>query len=225
MTQQQIDDQYREFYKGQEVQPLHDGIINEKLFYKTNPKANPKILWILKEPYDLGDGKGGWNYRNDINSNSDTYLKYKTWRKIAQVSSGIINDFSFKEATESYELLIKAIKSIAVVNVSKLPANTTSTGRWSYFEKTYEETKHILLEQIKTIKPDIIIGGNILYLFNKDLDLNGKSLKPLTPWGREVYKVNDKIFINAYHPSFTGSDEDYFNDIVNVIKMNRTVKN
>jgi ABC-type Fe3+-hydroxamate transport system substrate-binding protein len=62
------------------------------------------------------------------------------------------------------------LRKTAFMNVQKFPAGTTTNNR--DIEKASKEHKEILLEQIATYKPDIIIGGNTISYFIEDLGLN-----------------------------------------------------
>lgn len=54
--------------------------------------------------------------------------------------------------------MIKVLKQIAYINISKMPNLTNSKD--SEIAKFYEIWKEILFTQIKTYSPDIIIFGN-----------------------------------------------------------------
>jgi hypothetical protein len=220
MSQIKMDNEFKSVYEKSNARVIFlDGIINEQ-FYK---KTFPKILWILKEPYDLGDNDKEWNYRNDVNISSEIYLKYKTWRNIAKVSSGIINNLTYEEVKFDVDKLKESIQKIALINTSKIPAGTTSDHRWGHFEKIYNITKELLKKQIEFINADIIIGGNILYLYKDDFGLNENNFE-VTEWGRCCYNVNGKLFIDAYHPGCRYSEENYFNDIVSYINKRKNSK-
>ena len=59
------------------------------------------------------------------------------------------------------------LRNIAFVNVQKLPAKTRTSD--AALKNAYQKNKEILLEQIATYRPDIIIGGKTLHLFKDDL--------------------------------------------------------
>ena len=213
MTQEQIDKLVSDTYNfDEECLPILDGIIDESKYLS----GIPKILWILKEPYDKGDGFGGSNSRDDIKNNLASYFKIPTWKRIAYSSYGIINGMTYekvKERTQIHEIL----NSIAYINVSKFPANTTSGNRWKYFENIFEKCEFVLLEQIKSYNPEVIIIGNITYLFLPAFDLTWED-KVLLPLMKKFYFLKpDKLIIDAYHPGVREKDiseADYCNAII-----------
>lgn len=213
MTNSELDELVVETYGIKDgLKPILDGIINESIYNS----GIPKILWILKEPYDSGDGLGGWDSRIDIDKNAETYFAYRTWKKIAYCSYGIINNVSYEKAKEESKVF-ESLRSIAYINLSKIPAETTSPNRWKYFEKVYGECKSVLWDQIKNYSPDIIIIGNLTYIFLPDFNLTWEDgiLSPLM--GKPAFTVDDKIIIDAYHPSSFSqvTEADYCNSIIN----------
>jgi hypothetical protein len=206
---------------------IKDGILDfEKYFH-----AKYKILWILKEPYDDfdEDGKpfgGGWHYRDFINPKQfikDFTSGRETIEPMIYTTWGILNDFclwSDMEDADKDATILNALKSAAIINVKKLPGQKTSP--WNIIEKAYQRYKEILLKQIKCYNPDIIIFGLTLSHFFTDLGLKREEMKVN---GSVNYIINDnKIFIEAYHPSQPAnktkvSQEQYCNDIINAVKI------
>lgn len=209
-----------------EVFPITDGIIDIDRYLK----AQYKILWILKEPYDDFNEKGepiggGWGLDQAINPKQTIYefgREKQTFKPMIYASWGILNNFclwSDMEDVEDNPTMLNALKSIAYINIKKLPGGTSS--QYSKIEVAYIKNKNILLKQIEYYNPDIIIGGSTLYNFFQDL---GFSKSEMTEYGSLNYIVRKgKIFIDAYHPAQrvgrTGvSKEQYCNDIIMVVK-------
>jgi hypothetical protein len=200
--------------------PIVDGIVNIEKYVE----SKFRILWILKEPYDdfeKGSSKGGgWHYCENFLALPNFYDRVKgipTWHTIIYTSYGILNDFQQYDQMpfiRNDKSMAEIIRSVAVINVQKLPGFTrTNDDRiWS----AYQKHRDILLKQINTYDPDIIIGGNTLQHFFDDLGIkdilkNKGSVKYATK--------NSKIFIHAYHPAQTQITRDkYVNDIINVTK-------
>jgi hypothetical protein len=66
--------------------------------------------------------------------------------------------------------MAKIVRNIAAINVKKLPG-FTSTYDYQSICEAYFNHKDILLKQIMTYNPDIIIGGSTLQLFFDDLGI------------------------------------------------------
>ena len=185
---------------------LLDGIINENEYHKST-----KILWVLWEPYDKGGWEEyEWDTRKWIN---DSPFNSPTWKNISYTSYGILNNLSYEEIRNNLDLqeILKVQRRIAYINVSKFPAETTSRDRWSFLKAVYDKCNPELLEQIHTYNPDIIIGGNSLYLFQNDLGLNKNSLAKI-PFSRSIWEKDSKLFIDAHHPSRMG--KSYCEEII-----------
>lgn len=144
------------------IEPILDGIGDANTYLS----ANKKTLWVLKEPYDdVGsDGQpegGGWSINQNFIDCPDKCAKNKTDQVITYASYGILNNInSYQEMDyiEDKPEMIKVLKQIAYINISKMPNLTNSKD--SEIAKFYEIWKEILFTQIKTYSPDIIIFGN-----------------------------------------------------------------
>lgn len=200
--------------------PIIDGIIDIDEYLS----SAPKILWILKEPYDeVEDGLpsgGGWNFSNDFLAKDDYYIKLNrskaTWNKIVYTSFGILDGFkkfSQMDKLEDNPSMYSVVKKIAVINVKKLPG-FTKTPNFSIIKKSYDKHKEILHQQIELFNPDIIIGGSTLHLFFDYLKISQNDL--LHDEANYAIK-NSRLYINAYHPAQRKiSKEKYVNEIVNL---------
>jgi hypothetical protein len=203
--------------------PIVDGIVNIEKYLN----QEFKILWILKEPYDdvengLPSG-GGWHYCKDFVSANEFIKKIgrsrATWHPIIYVSYGILNNFALFENMgyiRNDESMADVVKDIAVINVKKLPG-FTQTCDYGTIGSAYNRHKDILLRQIETYKPNIIIGGSTMQLFYNDLGISDIQKN----YGSVNYAVKDmKLFITAYHPAQrTITRPSYVNDIVNCVKQ------
>lgn len=206
-----------------DTHPIADGIIDvEKYFY-----AKYKILWILKEPYDEFDERGnpcggGWSLPDIINEKKTIYeygRSQKTFKPMIYASWGILNNFClWKDMTDVEEdtSMLEILKSIAYINVKKLPGYTESP--YSVIKNAYLQHKDILNKQIEYYNPDIIIGGYTLPFFFEYLGFTQSDMKR-NDSNHYIIKDN-KIFISAYHPAQRNvvSQEQYCNDIIAVVK-------
>jgi 3'-phosphoadenosine 5'-phosphosulfate (PAPS) 3'-phosphatase len=212
----------QEIISDLDIAPITDGIIDIKKYVS----SQYKILWILKEPYDGFDedgnpSGGGWDIADAINPKT-TFQEFgggkPTFKPMIYTCWGILNGFCLwndMEHVENDPTMLEALKSIAYINVKKLPGNTTS--RNNVIEDAYQQHKGILLQQIRDYEPDIVIGGSTLpYLF-ADLGISAQLQKHNTV----NYAIKDnKIFIDAYHPSQRMvKQDDYCNDIITAVQL------
>lgn len=204
--------------------PIADGIIDIKK-YKETPI---KILWILKEPYDHFDSSkksigGGWHIRDAINSktNFNQFIGgKKTFSKMIYVNYGIQNNFLLRKQMPTIQQtpeMLEALKSSAYINIKKIPGQKSSTPK--VIQQSYNSDKGIILHQIETIKPSIIICGGTFNLLINDLEI-----RQLIKHNSVSYAITNKfIIIKAYHPSYRTSttkvsEDQYCNDIITVSK-------
>ena len=201
------------------AEPIVDGIVDIDKYLETEPK----ILWILKEPYDdVEDGLasgGGWHFSNDFLANDDFYKgmgrSRATWHPVIYVSFGILNsfrDYNDMDYIRDDQTMVDVIKQIAVINVKKLPGFTRTYGSVT-INSAYLEHKELLHKQIELYNPDIIIGGSTMYLFYEKLRINPEDI---IKSGSIDYAIKgNKIYIAAYHPGQTQVTRDvYVNDII-----------
>jgi len=216
-----LDEKIKSYYKQFELdgkKPIGDGIINTAEYYN----SPIKILWILKEPYDLdNDGEGGWSMNELLNDekNLNTLGGLKTtWYPIIYTSYAILNGFKKYDDLEFIDkdlTMLNVLKKVAIINVQKFAANTSTNN--NDITAAYKEHSKILLEQINTYNPHIIIGANTLSNFIDDLNL-----KEYYKYDEYDYWIKDnKLYINAGHPAVRGgyeSKEAYVDDIVRIAK-------
>ena len=198
---------------------ISDGIVNKEQYFD----SPIKILWILKEPYDLeNNGDDTWPL-NDFLNNENELQKLggfkTTWYPIIYTSYAILNGFLKYEDMSFIDKdldMLNILKKIAVINVQKFPAKTTTKN--SEITAAYKAHSKILVEQIATYNPNIIIGGNTMWNFVDDLGLKDFSL---CDNGYDYWIKVNQLFIDANHPAFRVNDEkkaEYVNDIVRISK-------
>jgi hypothetical protein len=217
--------------------PIIDGIIDPIKYIN----SNFRILWILREARDewvenKNTGKlsiGGWNLVKDIYKTAtyDLVCKNTTTRRELLIDYAILNDLIYSKgdikkysSIISKEEQIKALNSFqstAVINIKKFPGKITANIKRIY--EAYENTKHILITQIKSYNPQIIICGNTLSLFEKELDFRNGTRFPLGMGNNGYYCSPNRIYINAYHPSYkyrrnTTYEHNYINSIIRAVE-------
>lgn len=201
----EIIDYYKPFETDEPKRKIiRDGIVNIENYYD----SNPKIMWILKEAYDEVDNMGGgWSLVEDLDTRRATGVNRTSWQtfdKIIYTTFCILNEFiQFEEIPYKADdiRLCSVLKNIAYINIQKLPATKTSDDK--LIEQALIKHKDILLKQINTINPDIIINcsmQNIRKAFDGKLNEN-------------------IIYSQSYHPANRRrSTKDFVNKIVAQIK-------
>ena len=212
---------YPKIYKTRE--PILDGITDIEQYL--NSKI--KICWVLKEPYDGYNGRGGgFDLKkcliNDLRKENHNFGK--TWTPIGYVSYSLLNNFlKYKQLLKiDKKTIMKSLLSISYINVGKMPAKNYSSSPYKAVKDEYKIWAPILIWQLIKYNPDIIIFGNTLHFFWNDLGLDDKNYKELKN-GLYYVKQYNKIFLNFYHPAVresTISKNDYCNSIINVVKNN-----
>ena len=208
-----LDTEITDYYKPFETESrsiISDGVVNEEEYYN----ASPKIMWILKEPYDDGDDiGGGWSLTKDLLALDNVYERLipsrSTWRPIMYSTWGIMNGYlkwdSIPDLKDKPDIG-RILRKIAFINVQKLAASTKSYD--PIIREAYHENKEILLKQIEVYNPDIIIGGSVLPFFFKDLGLT--DAKRVVENNDYTFISNGKLYINSYHPSQTQETHESF---------------
>lgn len=208
------------------LEPVLDGVADIEGYLS----SNPKIMWLLKEPW--GDSTPAGNIKNRLWSFSEyfgdieneTLKDEQMWQVIIQVNYAIRNGLNWNqlEYIEDNPDMRDELKKIAYINLSKMPGNTTSSD--SHLKECYPLWKDILFEQIELYKPDIIIFGNTLPYFKEDLQITGEPLYKTTSgkWNAHTYKQEDnRILIDAYHPSRKGGEDGSHDYVTAVVKAVR----
>lgn len=192
-------------YKGHFVR---DGIINEELFEKTNPK----ILFITKEPNNPEQSEGDFRewWRKEVRL---TFSK-----RIAEWSFGILNDFPVYDiVNRSTDKRLNAIQKIAFMNVKKTGGKGQSNN-----EKIREEIRNnfkFIHDEIRIISPDIIITGlseketrNTLFPELKDRWVD-------SGYDIAIARFSEKTtVIDYYHPSSWNAGSASYSLLQNIIK-------
>lgn len=205
-------------------EPITDGVVNINRYLA----SSPKMLWILKEPYDEPDGKpgGGWSVTSCLIPKLIANHQIggsPTYRKMAYVTFSVFNDFdpySDIPNASNDSKVGESLKNIAYINISKMPGKSASDP--ATIASYYQRNRALLKKQIDTINPDIVIAGNILHLFYEDF---GFTRQDLTETGlSEFCRWKGRLYINAYHPCYWGCKEErYVNNLVAIVKAHNPV--
>ena len=197
-----------------ELEPIPDGIYDAKKYLS----SSPRIMWILKEPYDDLNSAGrpcggGWSLY-EAYDNEDAW-KNPTWQPMIYTSYGILNKLKWEDMNyiRDDKSMVDVLKQIAYINISKMPALKISNDSDLY--TYYNIWRLILLNQIKVYDPQIIVFGNTFKFF-KD-DLIGNSVEPIKKIDGvvHIYKRENTLLFDAYHPNQKIIDRGlYVNSII-----------
>lgn len=201
------------------AEPIIDGIVDVDKYQE----SEPKILWILKEPYDNSEdgyaSGGGWHFSKDFLAKDDFYKRMgrsrSTWHPVIYVSYGIVNNFmNYNEMKYIRDELkmVDVIKRIAVINVKKLPG-FTRTKDFRPIWNAYQKNSELLHKQIDIYNPGIVIGGSTMHLFYEKIGIKQEDIIKIDSIKYAI--KNNRIYIDAYHPGQTTlSHEIYVNGII-----------
>lgn len=198
------------------LHPIYDGV-NDISSYLG---SSPKIMWVLKEPYDIiSEGKasgGGWSIFDLYNRESVR----PTLQVIAYTVYGYLNSILWPEMgsiRDNLEIL-DVLKQIAYINISKMPSKTVSNN--DTIGRLYKIWEPVLHKQFLLYNPDVIIFGNTYDHFEQYTV--GHTLKPIfqdTETGLKVYSYLNKLLLSAYHPRQRKmTREKYVNALISVLQ-------
>jgi hypothetical protein len=163
---------------------IEDGIVCPIKFGK-HPNSKRRILWILKESNDPNGG--GWSLTDFLATRvdeSEGLYHYNRWRAtfglVIKVSFGLLNGFvDYDKIEKDLKKASEILDYIAVINIKKVPGGS----RASLSKLAEEINPPEIQKQILEIKPDIVIGGNTLWILAKNkLFLKEPDLRPKS-WG------------------------------------------
>ena len=169
-----------------------DGIIDSNGFHK----AKPKILFIMK---DVNDFEGG-----DLPEWLKEGPRYM-WHTIARWSAGVLNEFPPYEKISDKEILEESLKKIAAINLKK--ASGKATVAPEVVNAYAHQDRELLLEQIDSIAPDLIISCGVMDQLIWLLDLK---VNPEKPSNEPIKDTARKVCIVPFrHPARAGGKETY----------------
>ena len=199
---------------NEKCEPVTDGVMDIDEYLK----SSPRIMWVLKEPWDDVDENGipcggGWNM-SEVFKKDDAW-KNRTWQPIIYASYGIINRYLWNDMDwiRDDTSMANVLKKIAYINVSKMPGYTQSNN--GKIRLAYKNWREILLGQIRIYKPQVIIFGYTFELFKEDLV--GMDAEPIYRDNRiiHVYEKDGVKLLDVYHPNQRIiSREQYVNAII-----------
>lgn len=194
-----------------------DGIIEPEKYLN----AKYRILWVLKEANSETDT---WSYLENFKDKEWLYRCGKsipTLKRIIYITNGILRDCEWSEIPDaSNEKSFEPLQDIAIINIKKIPGGSISGG--DEIQQAYYDNHELLVRQIETYNPNVVIFGNTLQYFHKtDFDGLETAEKQNTEYGNAFYDTGDKLYIHTWHPAVRGAgftDEDYVMDVVNIVR-------
>lgn len=208
-------------------EPIYDGVVDETTYLK----SDLRVAWVLKEAYadEDADGNpygGGWQLRvgfSDENHDENwvhlgcKLWTFPTWQKIAYVMYGYQNGLYWNNLPWMSEQpsMMESIKSIALINVSKMPAkrNSCDGSFRRHFHNYWESIVH---KQIEVYDPDVLIFGNTFSCFEpawkSDLEYMEKTSNDCV-WH---YKFGKRHLLDTYHPAVRKS-QAYVDALIRVL--------
>ena len=186
-----------------DIWPMTDGVLNIEGYCK----SEPRIMWILKQPYDdINNGTpcgGGWDVFGAFN-NDDAH-KNRTWVPITYSLYGIRNKLQFDNMPDIREdkSMIDLLKDIAYINIDKMPGRTNTSYNES--AKAYKHWRGIIDEQIRLYDPQVICFANTFWLFKEDWKItDGAECETVSlTKGKSmlVYHKDGRLCLDTYHPA------------------------
>lgn len=185
------------------LEPIPDGVSSIEGYCK----SSPRIMWILKQPYDdFKEGKpfgGGWEvYGAFENSDADTN---RTWQPIVYTIVGIREHKLWKDMSyiRDDKSMMETLKDIAYINVDKMPGMKNTSD--AELAEAYEQWKGIIEEQIRLYDPQVICFANTMWLFKKDWGIDENTEHESISLGNDkhmlVYRKDGRLCLDTYHPA------------------------
>lgn len=210
------------------VEPIYDGVVDAEGYLSTKPK----VMWILKEPYDDfdADGKpqgGGWTMFKDVapektlaeSVNANAALRNVTYASYA-ILNGMDSYSKLPWITDKPEMYESALRRVAYCNIGKMPGQTTTSTIW--LKRVADDWKNILFKQIDLYDPDVIIvcGTDTLQVLNGDMGLDLSNPKRTEKQGKSVVDIHTwhgKRLIWTPHPAAHIRPEDWVDSVIKAV--------
>lgn len=201
-----------------DIAPITDGVCSIDGYLK----SYPKVMWILKEPYDDFENRkpvgGGWSITEDCFGIKDDVWTSRTWQPIIYIMYGYIHGLIWQDMDyiRDNKKMADVLKDIAYINVSKMPGSTRSS--WNNINQCYAMWKPILDKQLDLYNPDVIICAGTFSHFKEEFEKNDMRKVDSFKGYINVYHSYNKIVIDAYHPMQTQIDRgSYVDSIIEIL--------
>lgn len=203
----------------EDVGPIRDGVADIEAYQQ----SSPKVMWVLKEPYDdfKEDGSpygGDYTLMEDLKKNRNAQLGTMplTIQRVIYTTYGIFTDYEYDDMGWYYEPeTYKYLFQIAYINLSKMPGGKKSGSMTT----KYQIWRDIVLKQFDLYKPDVMIFGHTFQDVKDDLGVRDED-RILTGNGWvDIYRKDNRLYVDAYHPGIPGSNRMYVNTIAQNVRQ------
>ena len=203
----------------EDVGPIRDGVADIEAYQQ----SSPKVMWVLKEPYDdfKEDGSpygGDYTLMEDLKKNRNAQLGTMplTIQRVIYTTYGIFTDYEYDDMGWYYEPdTYKYLFQIAYINLSKMPGGTKSGSMTT----KYQIWRDIVLKQFDLYKPDVMIFGHTFQDVKDDLGIEDKDLILTGNGWVDIYRKDNRLYVDAYHPGIPGSNRMYVNTIAKNVRQ------
>jgi len=208
----------------------YDGVVNETCYLN----SCVKILYILKETWSKDNNK--YSIVRDMNEwicrlkkpFADKTLSKKMFDRLSEWTYGILHNCSsyekVKEKLNELPTYHYPLCCIGYINLSKLITQNSTTSN-SDLEKYFNQNKELIKEQIKLLKPDVIIACGVnktygiadkiysLFKTNEDKD---EDWRDGGSNGCRIITVDNKKvgLISSIHPSGRFDPKEMFENMI-----------
>lgn len=192
----------------EDLAPIIDGVIDVYAYLN----SNPRIMWILKEPYDDVDkdgnpSGGGWSLQEALERQMDENVRglVPSYKRMIYAMEGIRHSTQYEDMWYYYEEnMPQNLQDIVHINLSKMPGLTNSGD----MAEKYELWKDIVSRQIRLYDPQVIIlGGTIQYVedFKEKKEVSIGNYEGYV----DVYSCDGRLLLDVYHPACRYSAQKY----------------
>jgi hypothetical protein len=209
------------------TEPIYDGVADLEGYLA----SSPRIMWILKEPYDdfKEDGTpigGGWSYATDHPFNKDIHStsRARVFQPICYINYGIWTGQGWDQMpwlSECQEMR-HGLRKIAYINVSKMPALKSSED--PRIEEAYRRHRDLILDQINTYAPNILFAcAPHAHLLLKEFGRSEAQWKHIGS-AAAIQVLPERRLVWVWHPSQRNSAKrvDYVNDAIKAATVDLT---
>lgn len=209
---------------------INDGVYDWERYWN----SPVRLMVVMKEPWDEHDDcgnpcGGGWHICKDCFGKPDAW-KGASWQPLIYIAYALFNGLRYEEMDyiRDDKSMAEVLKQIAYINTNKMPALKQSND--ANLRQAYEIWRPVLLEQIKSYDPQVILFANTFKLYKADLV--GEDAQPIFAFPNDSLHVYRKgadgpLLLDAYHPNNrTCTRETYVNEILEAIRkyMTTTIK-
>lgn len=184
---------------------VEDGIVCKESW----STAKRKVLFLLKEPNGYDGRHGSLNdlLRKAASPNSTSKMWDRpTFHNIGRWAYGLLNYSgqvpSYEEANRAYRT---AVLECAYINIKKSSGGARATKKIEVHAAKYAE---FLRCQVDIIGPDIVVCGGTYTILKEHV------YPSMSKVSSRIHRVEDRIFINAFHPGCRTKREDVYDQVL-----------